>query len=92
MGSLSGHSALSTLAIDKNKVEPLYLQTYIQLRDLILAGRIPIGARLPSTRDLAEDLEVSRKTVLSAYDQLIAEGYLLSRRGAGTELSAESEP
>ncbi len=84
MPSNSAHQTLATIAIDKVLAEPAYSQAYRQLRDLILNGRLPSGARLPSTRDFALDLGVSRKTVLCAYDQLMAEGYLRSRPGAGT--------
>lgn len=54
------------------------------LRDAIAQRRIPPGTRLPSSRDLAADLGVSRGLVVSAYEQLVAEGRLLSRRGSGT--------
>jgi GntR family transcriptional regulator / MocR family aminotransferase len=63
------------------------------LRDAINAGRLAPGARLPSTRDLAADLAVSRGLVVGAYEQLIAEGRLLPRRGSGTvvaEIAAAS--
>ncbi|WLW53770.1 PLP-dependent aminotransferase family protein [Streptomyces sp. YU58] len=54
------------------------------LRDAIRAGRLAAGERLPATRRLAEELGVSRGTVKAAYDQLVAEGYLTARQGAGT--------
>ncbi|MFD9098065.1 PLP-dependent aminotransferase family protein [Streptomyces collinus] len=54
------------------------------LREAIRAGRLVSGTRLPSTRDLAADLGVSRGLVTEAYEQLVAEGYLRSGRGAGT--------
>ncbi|WP_246159136.1 PLP-dependent aminotransferase family protein [Catellatospora sichuanensis] len=54
------------------------------LRDAIAQQRIPPGTRLPSSRDLAADLGVSRGLVVSAYEQLVAEGRLVSRRGSGT--------
>jgi GntR family transcriptional regulator / MocR family aminotransferase len=54
------------------------------LRDAVRAGRLPAGTRLPSTRTLAADLGVARGTVTSAYEQLVAEGYLTARRGSGT--------
>ncbi|AJY38255.1 bacterial regulatory s, gntR family protein (plasmid) [Burkholderia humptydooensis] len=55
-----------------------------QLRAAIVDGRLAGGARLPSTRDLAMQFGVSRKTTLDAFEQLIAEGYLWTRRGDGT--------
>jgi GntR family transcriptional regulator/MocR family aminotransferase len=60
---------------------------YRQLCDAIRDGRLTAGERLPSTRELAADLRVARGTVTSVYDRLIAEGYLVSRRGSGTFVS-----
>ncbi|MGA8115978.1 MAG: winged helix-turn-helix domain-containing protein, partial [Actinocatenispora sp.] len=54
------------------------------LRDAIRSGRLDPGTRLPATRVLAADLGLARGTVTEAYRQLAAEGYLLSRQGAGT--------
>lgn len=64
--------------------EPLFRQVYFHLRDAVLSGRLHPGERLPSTRELAEQLQVSRTVVLLAYDQLLAEGYVSGRRGSGT--------
>ncbi|MFJ3672601.1 PLP-dependent aminotransferase family protein [Streptomyces sp. NPDC090106] len=54
------------------------------LREAVRSGRLSPGTRLPSSRDLAADLGVSRGLVTEAYEQLTAEGYLRSGRGAGT--------
>jgi GntR family transcriptional regulator / MocR family aminotransferase len=59
-------------------------QIYNQLRAGIIEGRLAAHARLPSTRDLAAQLGVSRKTTLDAFERLIAEGYLRTRAGDGT--------
>lgn len=59
-------------------------QLYRQLRTAILDGRLVPGERLPSTRDLALQIGVSRKTTLDVFERLIAEGYLRSRAGSGT--------
>ncbi|MFC5525385.1 PLP-dependent aminotransferase family protein [Rhodanobacter ginsengisoli] len=59
-------------------------QVYRQLRAGIVDGRLPAGSRLPSTRDLAIQLGVSRKTTLEAFERLLAEGYLRARPGDGT--------
>ena len=64
--------------------EPLYRQLYRAIRAEILAGRLPQGFRLPASRVLAEQLQLSRNSVLEAFDLLLAEGFLTSRRGAGT--------
>src|SRR4051794_24519228 len=64
------------------------------LRDGIRTGRLAAPTRLPSSRALAPGLAASRGTVTAAYDQLIAEGYLLARRGSGTviaELPADAD-
>ncbi|MEU0968310.1 PLP-dependent aminotransferase family protein [Streptomyces sp. NPDC005917] len=58
------------------------------LREAIRAGRLAPGTRLPSSRELAKDLGVSRGLVTEAYEQLTAEGYLRSDRGAGTWVGA----
>jgi GntR family transcriptional regulator/MocR family aminotransferase len=57
------------------------------LRDAVRAGRLAPGARLPSTRTLSGELGLSRGTVSAAYDQLVAEGYFVTRRGSGTEVA-----
>ena len=54
------------------------------LRDAVRSGRLPAGTRLPPSRALAADLGVSRGVVVDAYGQLVAEGWLRARRGAGT--------
>ncbi|MGX5220435.1 MocR-like pyridoxine biosynthesis transcription factor PdxR [Pseudomonas segetis] len=59
-------------------------QLYQRLRERILDGRLPGGARLPASRDLADLLSVSRNTVTRAFDQLYAEGYIEGRVGDGT--------
>ncbi|EDS99998.1 transcriptional regulator, GntR family with aminotransferase domain [Burkholderia ambifaria IOP40-10] len=59
-------------------------QIFRQLRTAIVDGRLEGGARLPSTRDLAKQLGVSRKTTLDAFERLVAEGYLNTRAGDGT--------
>lgn len=57
------------------------------LREAIAAGRLPAGTRLPSSRSLAGDLGVARNTVVDAYGQLVAEGWLSARHGAGTTVA-----
>ncbi len=55
-----------------------------QLKDAILAGRLPPGTRLPSTRDAARLFGVARNTVLDVYERLVMDGLATTRRGAGT--------
>jgi DNA-binding transcriptional regulator YhcF (GntR family) len=64
--------------------EPFFRQIYKGMRQAILSGAFPAGVRLPSTRDLAEQLGVSRTVVLLAYEQLLAEGFAEGRGGSGT--------
>lgn len=63
--------------------KPLYEQIYLAIRRDIEDGRLPCGEKLPSTRLLAANLNVSRFTVNLAYEQLVSEGYLQARAGSG---------
>jgi GntR family transcriptional regulator / MocR family aminotransferase len=74
--------------LDRRSRIPLQRQIYDQLRSAILSGTFSPGARVPSTRDLATDLGVSRNTVAGAFDQLLAEGYLEGKVGSGTFVAA----
>jgi GntR family transcriptional regulator/MocR family aminotransferase len=58
-----------------------------ELREAVRHGRLTPGTRLPASRDLATDLHVSRGVVVEAYEQLVAEGFLISRVGAGTQVA-----
>ncbi|MEU8245334.1 PLP-dependent aminotransferase family protein [Nonomuraea sp. NPDC048916] len=62
-------------------------QIAAQLREAIRRGRLTPGTRLPASRDLATDLAVSRGVVVEAYEQLVAEGFLISRVGSGTRVA-----
>ena len=75
------------VAIDQKSGQPLYRQIYSHVRQCILDGRLAPGARLPSTRQLAADLRVSRSTAVQAYEQLRAEGYIEGLGGAETRVS-----
>src|SRR6266851_428326 len=66
---------------------PLYRWFYEELRSAILERRIAPGARLPATRDLAREYELSRATVVTAFEQLKSEGYVEGKVGAGTYVS-----
>ncbi|MGB6745499.1 MAG: PLP-dependent aminotransferase family protein [Terracidiphilus sp.] len=67
------------LFLDRGSSASLQAQLTSQIKELIRAGQLAAGDRLPSTRDLAADLRVSRNTVVYTYDRLISEGYLHSR-------------
>lgn len=78
---------LNLVRLDRRKSISLTAQLYESLRDSIQAGLLSKGFRLPSTRELAQQLSVSRTTVINAFDQLIAEGYLTAAVGLGTHVS-----
>jgi GntR family transcriptional regulator/MocR family aminotransferase len=82
-----GRGRLLRLAIDPTSPERRYRQIYGQLRRSILDGALKPGSRLPSSRALAIDLGVSRATVIQAFEQLAAEGYIRGREGAATYVS-----
>ncbi|WP_223525031.1 PLP-dependent aminotransferase family protein [Pseudomonas sp. A-B-26] len=82
---------LSAIELDRASAIPLYRQLYLQIRKQVLSGRLQGGVRLPSTRTLSKELALSRITILNAFDQLIAEGFLASRTGAGTYVGNEWE-
>src|SRR5688572_1499670 len=85
----SGRAAVDlVLGVDPARPEPLHRQLYDGLRAAILEQRLKPGVRLPSTRALATTLGLARNTVHGAYDQLLAEGYLETRHGAGTYVAA----
>ena len=62
------------IALDPASGTPFYRQLYEGMRAEIPSGRLPVRARLPSTRAMAAGLGVSRTTVVAAFDQLLAEG------------------
>ncbi len=74
---------------DSSLPDPLHRQLYKKLREQILLGRLTPGGRMPSTRTLAADLRVSRNTVLYAFEQLAAEGYLQATTGSGTFVASD---
>lgn len=76
--------AIFGLLLDRAHPQSLQRQLTTALRNLLLAGQGFSGARLPASRLLAQELSVSRTTIVSAYDQLISEGYLRTKTGGGT--------
>ena len=77
-------AAAPLIAVDRNGEKPLHRQIYDAFRAMILERRLQPGQQIPSTRALADELGISRIPVLGAYSQLLAEGYIESRSGAGT--------
>lgn len=78
---------LASISLDPAREQPLQRQLYERLRIGILRGQLEPRLRLPASRQLADSLGVSRTTVVNAYEQLKAEGYLQTRVGAGTFVS-----
>ena len=75
------------LALQREGGEAMHWQLYSTFRTAILDGGFAPGTRLPSTRALADDLGVSRTTVLQAFERLVSEGYATARSGAGTRVA-----
>ena len=81
------------LTIDRHAgATTLHQQIYHSFRTAIANGRLVGGARLPGSRVLADDLGVSRTTILNAYDRLRLEGYIGGRAGGGTYVANLSQP
>jgi GntR family transcriptional regulator/MocR family aminotransferase len=79
------------VAVDRRLSRPLYQQIYDAFRTRVIRGELRAGQLVPSTRELARELHVSRLPVLDAYAQLLAEGYFETRVGAGTFIAASVE-
>src|SRR5512144_653714 len=72
------------IALGRRARVPLQRQIYSALRQAILSGRLRPGSRVPASRTLADDLRVSRTTVVLAYESLETEGYITGRGSAGS--------
>jgi GntR family transcriptional regulator/MocR family aminotransferase len=78
---------VNTMPLDRRSAKPLHRQIYDEFRERILRGDLGAGDAVPSTRQLARDLHISRLPVVEAYSQLQAEGYFETRTGSGTYIS-----
>ena len=83
----SGLSPELLVRLDRSARQPLRGQLETSLREAIRDGRLRAGERLPSSRELARELGVSRGMVQDCYAQLLAEGYLTSRTGSATRVA-----
>ena len=81
------HPLWGSLSLDRDAEGSLQTQVVAYFRAAIIEGRMRRGLRLPSSRQLARDHDISRTTVVEAYERLIAEGYLVSRPGSGIFIS-----
>lgn len=84
MARTFNYPAWSAIALDRQCATALHTQVFEHIRQAILEGRLSKGARLPPSRQLAQELQVSRNTVVLVYERLLAEGYATGRVGAGT--------
>ena len=83
------------LTLQRNSMQPLFVQLCQLIRERIIRVQIEAGLRLPASRSLATELAISRSTVVTAYDQLVAEGHIEGRRGSGyfvRELAESKKP
>src|SRR5262249_5480608 len=85
----AGWADLYTWQVDRKSATPLFHQIYLQIRSAVVSRTLAPGLRLPSTRELASRLGVARASVVSAYEQLVAEGYITGRARSGTLVSAD---
>ncbi|HEY2442235.1 MAG TPA: PLP-dependent aminotransferase family protein [Streptosporangiaceae bacterium] len=88
----SGLSPELLVRLDRSASEPLRAQLEASLREAVRGGRLRAGERLPSSRELARELGVSRGMVQDCYGQLLAEGYLTSRTGSATRVAGLGAP
>ncbi|MCZ4279216.1 PLP-dependent aminotransferase family protein [Kiloniella laminariae] len=87
MAKFASGALLDGIKLDPNSLSPLYRQLYTGIRRLILSGDLPPGIKLPASRTIATELSISRTTVINTIEQMISEGFLETRRGAGTYVS-----
>lgn len=77
------------LRLETDQTAPLYQQVVAQVRELIIAGRLRPGSKMPSGRELAETYGIARNTATLAYQQLVSEGYLEARERSGYYVNAD---
>jgi DNA-binding transcriptional regulator YhcF (GntR family) len=80
------------IQLNKDSGVPLYLQVKKQIMDLIRNGSLKVGNKMPTERELSENLKISRNTVSMAYKELEQEGILKSYQGRGTFVAEEAKP
>jgi GntR family transcriptional regulator/MocR family aminotransferase len=89
MTKSNSDASILSISLDRGAKASLQSQLLSALRERVHDGRLRPGNRLPSSRNLAQELAVSRVTTTAVYDQLIAEGYLEARRGAGVFVASD---
>ncbi len=84
------------IKIDPENKKPLYEQVAIRLLHLIKNGTIQSGTKLPSSRSMAKIMKLHRKTIISSYDELISQGWVIAKSKSGyyinSDISVTEEP
>jgi DNA-binding transcriptional MocR family regulator len=80
------------ISLDREAEEPIYRQLIRHIRAQIESGELPAGTRLPASRDLARQLNISRISVVNAYAELRAQGFLSAHAGRGTFIAGDGAP
>jgi DNA-binding transcriptional regulator YhcF (GntR family) len=83
--------SVDAIRVDRNGEQALYLQIADQIRSKIERGELPPDTRLPASRSLAKRLGVNRITIVNAYNELEAEGSVITRVGSGTYVAAREK-
>ena len=78
------------IPLDREGEEPIYRQLIRHIRMQIESSQLPAGARLPASRDLARQLNISRISVVNAYAELRSQGYLSAHAGRGTFVAGDT--
>src|SRR5258707_911640 len=78
------------ISLDRDGEEPIYRQLIRHIRAQIESGVLPAGTRLPASRDLAQQLNISRISVVNAYAELRSEGFLSAHAGRGTFIAGDN--
>src|SRR3546814_10532939 len=84
MVKIAGGALLASIAIDRTAPSTISTQICAAIRKMIFSGALGAGQRLPSSRTLAQELGVSRTTVINVFDHLAEEGLIDSHTGAGS--------
>jgi GntR family transcriptional regulator/MocR family aminotransferase len=82
---------LFSIVVDRSSPRSITTQVYTAIRQLITSGDLPVGKRLPSSRTLARELEISRTTTMTVFERLNSEGLIESHTGSGTYVSSRVE-
>ena len=78
-------ASFPSILLKKGKIRE---QFYLVIKELILNGQLKAGRKLPSSRTLSEMMSISRNSILSGFDRLIDEGYLVTKKGSGTYVTS----